>query len=147
MRRTIDGLEMILEPGSAKVERLPDRLIVHTAEGSHTALTVSKGDSLLISYRGQTYQVDRKPPARVRQDATVSGRFHAPMPGAIVDVAVKTGDVVTKGQKLVVLEAMKMQQPSVAPFDGTVASIGVSLGDQVAEGAFLVEVHPANPNS
>lgn len=46
----------------------------------------------------------------------------------------------TKGQKLVVVEAMKMELALSAPFDGVVEALKVKLGDQVAEGALLVQV-------
>ena len=55
----------------------------------------------------------------------------APMPGNILDVKVKTGDTVTKGQVLMVLEAMKMENDIVAPCDGTVTSVIAKKGDTV----------------
>lgn len=55
----------------------------------------------------------------------------APMPGNILDVKVSTGDTVTKGQVLMVLEAMKMENDIVAPCDGKVTSVIVKKGDTV----------------
>ena len=51
------------------------------------------------------------------------------MPGKIVATPARAGDAVTKGQPVVVLEAMKMEHALVAPFDGVVGEIGVSVGD------------------
>jgi 3-methylcrotonyl-CoA carboxylase alpha subunit len=62
------------------------------------------------------------------------------MPGRIVSVGAAEGAAVTKGQKLVVVEAMKMELALSAPFDGVVEALKVKLGDQVAEGALLVQV-------
>lgn len=62
----------------------------------------------------------------------------APMPGNIVRVDVKQGDVVKSGQILVILEAMKMQNEIVAPRAGTVAQVVVSTGEKVDTGAALV---------
>ncbi len=63
----------------------------------------------------------------------------APLPGKIIDVRVKVGDKVSKGQPLLVLEAMKMEHTLAAPADGTVKSVRYAVGEQVAEGAELVE--------
>jgi 3-methylcrotonyl-CoA carboxylase alpha subunit len=62
------------------------------------------------------------------------------MPGRIIAVAVAQGDKVAKGQKLVTLEAMKMEHSLTAPFDGVVAELDASEGGQVSEGALLVLV-------
>jgi 3-methylcrotonyl-CoA carboxylase alpha subunit len=62
------------------------------------------------------------------------------MPGRIVSVDVAEGDKVTKGQKLLVLEAMKMEQAMLAPFDGVVAALAAAAGAQVAEGVTLVRI-------
>lgn len=62
----------------------------------------------------------------------------APMPGNIVRVDVKQGDMVKAGQILIILEAMKMQNEIVAPKDGTVAQVVVKTGDKVDTGAALV---------
>ena len=64
----------------------------------------------------------------------------SPMPGRIVSVATKDGDAVKRGQRLVVLEAMKMEHAITAPFDGIVADLLVHEGDQVTEGSLLVRV-------
>ena len=68
------------------------------------------------------------------------GSLRAPMPGKIVATPAKPGDTVTKGQPVVVLEAMKMEHALIAPFDGVVGEIGVSVGDQVAADAVLATV-------
>ena len=65
----------------------------------------------------------------------------APMPGTINAVKVKAGDSVTKGQVLVVLEAMKMENEIMADSDGTVASVAVSQGQSVNTGDVLVTLN------
>ena len=62
----------------------------------------------------------------------------APMPGNILDVAVKVGDEVKNGQLLLVLEAMKMENEIVAPADGVVASVNVTKGTSVNAGDALI---------
>jgi 3-methylcrotonyl-CoA carboxylase alpha subunit len=73
------------------------------------------------------------------------GALRAPMPGKIVATPAKPGDTVTKGQPVVVLEAMKMEHALVAPFDGVVGEIGVSVGDQVAADTVLATVEANAP--
>jgi 3-methylcrotonyl-CoA carboxylase alpha subunit len=66
------------------------------------------------------------------------------MPGKLIAVEVKQGDTVTKGQKLVTLEAMKMEHTLTAPFDGIVAELNATPGAQVSEGTLLVRVEAAD---
>jgi len=68
------------------------------------------------------------------------GAILAPMPGKVIAVEVAEGDRVVRGQKLVVLEAMKMEQAMVAPFDGAVVEVKAHAGGQVSEGALLVRL-------
>jgi 3-methylcrotonyl-CoA carboxylase alpha subunit len=68
------------------------------------------------------------------------GAILSPMPGRIVSIEVVKGDSVTKGQKLLVLEAMKMEQGLLAPFDGIIAELNVEPGAQVAEGITLARI-------
>lgn len=65
----------------------------------------------------------------------------SPLPGVIIKVLVNPGDKVTKGQKLMILEAMKMENDIKAPKDGTVASIAVSVNDNVQEGVTLLTLN------
>jgi geranyl-CoA carboxylase alpha subunit len=71
-----------------------------------------------------------------------ASRLLAPMNGAIVSVLAKAGDPVAKGQRIVVLEAMKMQHEISAERDGTIDKILVQPGDQVATRQLLVELKP-----
>ncbi len=73
--------------------------------------------------------------------AAGSVKINAPMPGKIVDVKVKVGDAVKKGQTVLVLEAMKMENDIVAPEDGTVASINVAVGSAVEAGETIATLN------
>ncbi len=68
------------------------------------------------------------------------GAILAPMPGKVIAVEVIKGDVVTKGQKLLTLEAMKMEHTLTAPFDGVVAELNATPGAQVQVEALLVRI-------
>ncbi len=67
-----------------------------------------------------------------------AGALVAPMPGVILDVSVQPGDVVTRGQEVAVLEAMKMQNSVKSPRDGTIAEVCVVPGQAVGHGDAIV---------
>jgi biotin carboxyl carrier protein len=67
-------------------------------------------------------------------------KITAPMPGNILDIKVNVGDKVTENQEVVILEAMKMENPITSPFAGTVTSINVNKGQTVNSGDVLVTV-------
>jgi biotin carboxyl carrier protein len=74
-----------------------------------------------------------------RPAAPVSGNaIKTPLPGVIIDVKVKSGDTVKKGDTVVILEAMKMENNINADRDGKVVSVQVAKGDTVADGATLI---------
>lgn len=86
------------------------------------------------------------PKANIQKTAAPSGsqgsvKVSAPMPGKILSVKSSVGQAVKKGDVLVVLEAMKMENEIVAPSDGTVASINVANGDSVEAGATLATLN------
>lgn len=64
----------------------------------------------------------------------------SPLPGVIIEVSVKEGQAVKAGQKVAVIEAMKMENEISAPKDGTVTAIHVNKGDSVLEGADIVTI-------
>jgi biotin carboxyl carrier protein len=63
-----------------------------------------------------------------------------PMPAVVVSIPVATGDLVKKGQAVIVVSAMKMETTLCAPFDGTVVRINAGINDKVAPGQILVEI-------
>ena len=64
----------------------------------------------------------------------------SPLPGVIIEVSVKEGQAVKAGQKVAVIEAMKMENEIQAPADGTVTAVLVGKGDSVLEGAPVVKI-------
>ncbi|MBS5521359.1 MAG: biotin/lipoyl-binding protein [Clostridiales bacterium] len=73
--------------------------------------------------------------------AAGSVTVNSPMPGKIIDVKVGAGAAVKRGDVILILEAMKMENEIVAPQDGTVASVNVSAGDAVEAGAVLATLN------
>ena len=85
-------------------------------------------------------------PSLAPADAALKGGLVAPMPGKVVRVMVKAGEHVKRGQVLVVLEAMKMEQTAVSPDDGVVHEVLVREGEQVAAGHVLAVVGTIEPS-
>ena len=81
-------------------------------------------------------------PAKVSRPAGGGGKsgIKSPLPGVILQVKVNVGDQVTKGQVLMVLEAMKMENNILSDKDGKVAAINVSKGDSILEGTDLIVI-------
>jgi 3-methylcrotonyl-CoA carboxylase alpha subunit len=105
-------------------------------------------DRALINEAGQTYCITFN---EFRGTGTShglhDGEIEAPMPGKVTAVEVKKGEKVEKGQRLLTLEAMKMEHALTAPFDGTVAELNATAGAQVTEGQVLVKVTPEEASS
>lgn len=79
-------------------------------------------------------------PAAAPAPATGGKAITSPLPGVIISVDVKEGSVVKRGQKVAVIEAMKMENDILADADGTVTAVHVSKGDTVAEDAKIVTI-------
>lgn len=97
-------------------------------------------NSGVLFENGSAHEVRRFVPRGAGGASASDGALRAPMPGRIVAVSAAPGDVVTKGQSIVVLEAMKMEHALTAPFDGVVETVSVATGDQTVDGAVLAVV-------
>jgi 3-methylcrotonyl-CoA carboxylase alpha subunit len=101
-------------------------------------LRLANGD-IAVMERGETFTVNPYDPfAAADAVGVASDRVVAPMPGKIIQLLVKPGDTVKKGQPLAVLEAMKMEHTLSASADAKIASVDVAQGDQVPDGAIIV---------
>ena len=115
------------------------RLHVRLRDGRVCLAHVAKvGDVWWIHLDGRTYRWERIEAGS--SSAEDEGGLVAPMPGKVLEVFVKEGEVVEAGTPLMVLEAMKMEHRIVAASDGTVTSVHFAAGDQVAQGAVLLEL-------
>ncbi|MEM6585640.1 MAG: biotin/lipoyl-containing protein, partial [Pseudomonadota bacterium] len=100
------------------------------------------GAAVMIAERGITHCISLHEPRGTGQASAADGAILAPMPGKVIAVDVSEGDTVTAGQRLMVLEAMKMEHALTAPFDGTVTGLEASEGGQVQVEAVLCVVEP-----
>jgi 3-methylcrotonyl-CoA carboxylase alpha subunit len=102
--------------------------------------------SIEVRCWGQTFQLNRPDAVSdAAETAGTDGTVKAPMPGKVLQVLVKPEQSVAAGDRLLVLEAMKMEQRLTAPLAGTIKAIHVREGDQVSDGAVLVEIAPVQP--
>ncbi|MGA2457552.1 MAG: carboxyl transferase domain-containing protein [Terriglobales bacterium] len=118
---------------NAHLERLRQYEYWLTAFGQRFhVVSVPQGLSYRIDVNGVSHQIDRDD----------GGIVHAPAPAVVVSIAVKPGDTVSVGDRLAVLEAMKMEMPVVAPFSGKVRQVMTMRNVQVDTGAPLLQIEP-----
>jgi 3-methylcrotonyl-CoA carboxylase alpha subunit len=107
------------------------------------AVTFLAEEGVWLTYTGKTFFFSFPSADDVVTGTTHGlhdGEIEAPMPGKVTAVEVKNGEKVEKGQRLLTLEAMKMEHALTSPFDGTVAELNAKAGAQVTEGQLLVRV-------
>lgn len=98
-------------------------------------------DSGVLFLDGEAWAYGPRRADHIAADGVASdGALLAPMPGQVIAVSASNGERVVKGQRLIVLEAMKMELAVVAPFDGVVEALNVVAGAQVSEGVLLARV-------
>ena len=127
---------------------LPHGAVSMIVEGQSFSVEFDeKGDEVGVLLRGQLTRFDVADERKLRLRAATAGfavegrqTITAPMPGKIVKIFVKVGDVVTEGQGVVVVEAMKMENELKSPKAGTVTQIITKEGATVENGAPLVVV-------
>ncbi len=96
--------------------------------------------AVFVTEAGQAWQLTRWRHHAAHGGAIGDGAILSPMPGRIIAVEVEQGQTVTKGQKLLTLEAMKMEHTLTAPFDGMVAELSAAVGAQVQVEALLARI-------
>jgi len=141
-----------------KINGTPYRVIVNKAEGNTIELEVN-GTPFTVELEQKTNPLTgiKRPnpeaaPAptpktastplvtRPAEEQTKSTAIQSPLPGVILDIRCKEGDIVKRGQTLMVLEAMKMENNILANANGKITQILVQKGDSVLEGAELVVI-------
>jgi biotin carboxyl carrier protein len=104
------------------------------------------GDKRWVFLDGEVYEIEvpgsasRRPGSGRRRASAHHGSLSAPMPATVVKVNTQVGAKVTRGETLLVLEAMKMELPVRATSDGTVTAVNCKVGELVQPGASLVEI-------
>jgi 3-methylcrotonyl-CoA carboxylase alpha subunit len=106
------------------------------------AVAVPQGADLTLLLDGAAWRVRRPDPLTEALEEPAGDVVRAPMPGLVKAVHVAPGDAVTAGDRVAVMEAMKMELALRAPRDGEVAEAPVAEGDQIEEGALVVALQP-----
>ena len=101
---------------------------------------VRDGSVIHLFWRGTAYRIEVDTDRSRSAHRAGSGALEAPMPGRVIALRVAPGQAVTKGQELLVVEAMKMENALRAPRDGVVKSVAARPGDMVSPGVVLVEL-------
>jgi 3-methylcrotonyl-CoA carboxylase alpha subunit len=123
-----------------RLERSGERTYrVTMGDAVETLHCVADGGTIHVFFRGRAYRLSRES-ATARPAVPATGTLEAPMPGRVVEVKVAAGDAVQKGQALLVIEAMKMENVVRAPRDGRVRTVAVTAGTKVAPGSPLLEL-------
>jgi len=129
--------EVAYEPWGLKV-------LVEGSPPAKDATVVVDGDAIYVLRHGrQTKVALRDLVLNEAGDHDVGGIVRAPMHGKVLHILVEPGAQVIRGQRLAIIEAMKMEHTLVAPTDGTVTDLSVAADAQVAEGAPLMRVVPS----
>jgi 3-methylcrotonyl-CoA carboxylase alpha subunit len=132
-------------PAAPTIIRLNDgrhdhEVLFGEIEPNHSLYVTVEDEGYLVSEAGNTFVLTEARSAGTNAGAIADGAILAPMPGRVTAVEVAAGETVIKGQRLVTLEAMKMEHGMTAPFDGVVAELDAVAGAQVSEGMLLVKV-------
>ncbi|MFZ4689497.1 MAG: biotin carboxylase N-terminal domain-containing protein [Polymorphobacter sp.] len=140
-RWRVAGLETLAEFGA---RRGPGAAIIVDRGGmlltGHVVLSDTAAD---VRIGGQSWRLATSAPRKDAVAGLSDGRITAPMPGRVLAVDVATGQAVAAGDRLLVLEAMKMEHRITARAAGVVGAVHIATGDQVADGMLLVEIDAA----
>jgi 3-methylcrotonyl-CoA carboxylase alpha subunit len=131
------------EPAQAvlDVSTRPWRIMVQDAEPDPAATLIEIPNAVYVLREGrQTYVSLADFEALDADHAAGDGTVRAPMHGKLLALMVAAGEVVSKGHRLAIIEAMKMEHALVAPHDGVVTEITVAVGAQIAEGARIMAI-------
>jgi 3-methylcrotonyl-CoA carboxylase alpha subunit len=117
------------------------RLVDASRDPPLEGVATAEGETVLVFSAGQAFAFTLPGVGGGGAGAgAADGTLLSPMPGRVISVDARQGDRVAKGQKLLTLEAMKMEHSMLAPFDGVVAELAAAEGAQVTEGTMLVRV-------
>ncbi len=141
----VDGYVVHVAGRTYRIEAHPGdrgRIDMATASQRVRAYVASDGARRYVGLDGATWTLDRPDPRRrpASPGSSGGGSLTATMPGLVLDVLVHAGDVVRKGETLVLMEAMKMELRITAPQDGNVAHVNCRAGEVVQRGQLLIEL-------
>jgi 3-methylcrotonyl-CoA carboxylase alpha subunit len=132
-----DGTSFVAE---AAYDKSGVQVRVDGATPARDARLLDTPDGLVVLHRGQPVRVARRDLAVPEEQNDGGGIVRAPMHGKVLAVFVDEGAQVARGERVAIIEAMKMEHTLTAPIDGTVTELTAAANDQVAEGAKLMTI-------
>lgn len=132
------------EPMDVKVRRLNEQGLFLLQQGNHRLEVVMQPReqnqvSVVVDRRHMTIQVARGEGQRMKKVGT-GGALSAPMPGTVIEIRVKEGQAVEKGDVIAVMESMKMQMEIHSPMKGLIKKVLTKPGARVEKGTVLAQV-------
>jgi 3-methylcrotonyl-CoA carboxylase alpha subunit len=139
----LDGFRMA-GPVERRVRvQVGERVYLVVRDGSVSgASVVEVGGESILFLNGEAWRFGPVRAGQRGSDERGDGTIMSPLPGCVAVLDVQAGDRVTRGQRLLIVEAMKMEHGLVAPFDGSVVDVRVSKGQQIVEGTLLMRIVP-----
>jgi 3-methylcrotonyl-CoA carboxylase alpha subunit len=149
-----EGHSVTVEPGPAATavtvdgqafgvrleETAPSAYLLRIGERTHPFHCVRDGDVVHLFWNGAAYRLGIEREGTRPAGRAPSDGLEAPMPGKVIAVKAQPGQIVAKGDELVVVEAMKMENALRAPRAGVVKAVRAQVGDMVQAGQVLVEL-------
>ena len=123
------------------VNKLEDTIAEVEVNGMPYKVLMDKPAKKVVTVKRPVQAITNAPktgPVAARPTQSMAGSVKSPLPGVILSIECKVGDTIKKGQKLLILEAMKMENTIPSDRDGVIAEIKVEKGESVLEGTDLV---------
>jgi acetyl/propionyl-CoA carboxylase alpha subunit len=136
----LDDGQVVVDEVAVVTRSIGDGEVRVGAGGSTVAWVAASGDMRWVFVNGNVYELDVRPAGGRRRVTAGHTSLAAPMPATVIRVEVSPGTRVSRGDTLVILEAMKMELPIRADSDGTVTRVACKPGDLVQPGVALVEI-------
>lgn len=103
--------------------------------------TKDEKNNIYIQFQGKNFKLEHIAKEGIEiEDGVLSGKIQSPMPGKILELKVKQGELVEKDQVILLMESMKLQVEIKAPFNGVVKTLNCEVNQMVDSGELLVEI-------
>jgi 3-methylcrotonyl-CoA carboxylase alpha subunit len=138
-----EGLEVTVAGTAHRIaveEVAPGVFVLAEGDRRETFHCVAEGDAVHLCWRGRVYELEQVREGSRRTQRHAQGALEAPMPGKVITVKAEPGQRVAKGDELLVVESMKMENALRAPREGVVKAVHARPGDMVTPGVVLVEL-------
>jgi 3-methylcrotonyl-CoA carboxylase alpha subunit len=143
LREGRSGTEAVVDGASVPVDvdpAGPATFVFKAGARREVFHCLRRGDAIHLWWRGAPYVLEEETETWRAAHRHAAGGLEAPMPGKVIAVKVAPGQEVARGDELLVVEAMKMENAVRAPRAGRVRAVSAAVGDMVAPGRVLVEL-------